>query len=113
MYTRCRLPMLKLEARAQASQLWSYASPLLARAITVLIGVALFAALGKDPVSGLREFFWEPIKSGYALGELTVKATPLLLIALGLAVCFRSHVWNIGAEGQYVLGAIAASAVAR
>ena len=104
--------MLKLEARSQSSALWSYASPLLALLFTVAIGVVLFAALGKDPVSGLRVFFWEPIKSGYALGELTVKATPLLLIALGLAVCFRSNVWNIGAEGQYVLGAIAASGVA-
>jgi simple sugar transport system permease protein len=80
--------------------------------VTVLIGVLLFVALGKDPVAGLRVFFWDPIKSPYALGELTVKATPLLLIALGLAVCFRSNVWNIGAEGQYVLGAIAASGVA-
>jgi len=104
--------MLKLEARQQPSSVWSYASPVLALALTVLIGVALFMALGKDPVSGLRVFFWEPIRSAYALGELTVKATPLLLIALGLAVCFRSNVWNIGAEGQYVLGAIAASGVA-
>ncbi|MDP3651484.1 MAG: ABC transporter permease [Rhodoferax sp.] len=104
--------MLKLEARPQPSQLWSYASPLLALVCTVVIGVILFAALGKDPVRGLSIFFWEPIKSGYALGELVVKATPLLLIALGLAVCFRSNVWNIGAEGQYILGAIAASGVA-
>jgi ABC-type uncharacterized transport system permease subunit len=104
--------MLKLEARPQPSAIWSYASPLLALLITVLIGVALFVALGKDPVSGLRVFFWDPLKSAYALGELAVKATPLLLIALGLAVCFRSNVWNIGAEGQYVMGAMAASGVA-
>ena len=104
--------MLKLEPRPQASRWWSYGSPLLALAITVLIGVALFLALGKDPVRGLQVFFWEPIKSPYALGELMVKATPLLLIALGLAVCFRSNVWNIGAEGQFVMGAIAAGGVA-
>ena len=104
--------MLKLEARSQPSPAWTYGSPLLALAVTVLIGVLLFVALGKDPVAGLRVFFWDPIKSPYALGELTVKATPLLLSALGLAVCFRSNVWNIGAEGQYVLGAIAASGVA-
>ena len=104
--------MLKLEARSQPSPAWTYGSPLLALAVTVLIGVLLFVALGKDPVAGLRVFFWDPIKSPYALGELTVKATPLLLIALGLAVCFRSNIWNIGAEGQYVLGAIAASGVA-
>ncbi|MHA7598396.1 ABC transporter permease [Alicycliphilus sp. T452] len=104
--------MLKLEARPQASRLWSYGSPLLALAITVLIGVALFAALGKDPVRGLQVFFWEPVKSAYALGELALKATPLLLVALGLAVCFRSNVWNIGAEGQFVIGAVAAGGIA-
>ena len=104
--------MLKLEARPAASKRWIYGSPVLALAITVLIGVALFALLGKDPLRGLEVFFWEPLKSRYALGELMVKATPLLLIALGLAVCFRSNVWNIGAEGQFVMGAIAAGGVA-
>ena len=104
--------MLKFEPRPQPSRVWSYASPLLALALTVLIGATLFALLGKDPWRGLQVFFWEPIRSGYALGELMVKATPLLLIALGLAVCFRSNVWNIGAEGQFVLGALAAGGVA-
>jgi ABC-type uncharacterized transport system permease subunit len=104
--------MLKLETRPQPSTFWSYGSPLLALAVTVIIGVLLFLALGKDPVRGLQVFFWEPVKSGYALGELMVKATPLLLIALGLAVCFRSNIWNIGAEGQYILGAVAAGGVA-
>ena len=104
--------MLKLEPRPQASKLWTYGSPLLALAVTVLIGVALFIALGKDPVRGLQVFFWEPIKTQYAIGELMVKATPLLLIALGLAVCFRSNVWNIGAEGQFVIGAVVAGGVA-
>jgi general nucleoside transport system permease protein len=104
--------MLKLEPRPQASQLWSVASPVLALAITVVLGTLLFIALGKDPVKGLQVFFWEPIKSSYALGELMVKATPLLLIALGLAVCFRSNVWNIGAEGQFVIGALVAGGVA-
>ena len=104
--------MIKLESRPQASTFWSYGSPLLALAITVLIGIALFAALGKDPVRGLQVFFWEPVRSPYALGELMVKATPLLVIALGLAVCFRSNVWNIGAEGQFVIGAVAAGGVA-
>ena len=104
--------MLKLEARPGASKFWSYASPILALLITVLIGITLFVALGKDPVKGLQVFFWEPIKTPRALGDLMVKATPLLVIALGLAVCFRSNVWNIGAEGQYVMGAIAAGGIA-
>jgi len=104
--------MLRLEPRPAPSRAWTWGSPLLALAITVVIGVILFSAMGKDPVRGLQVFFWEPVKSAYALGELGVKATPLLLIALGLAVCFRSNVWNIGAEGQFVIGAIAAGGVA-
>jgi len=104
--------MLKLEARPQPSIAMSLASPLLALAITVLIGVGLFVLLGKDPLRGLQVFFVEPLKSLYALSELSVKATPLILIALGLAVCFRSNVWNIGAEGQFVVGALCAGWVA-
>jgi simple sugar transport system permease protein len=104
--------MIKLQVRAQPSAFWTFASPLLALLITVLLGVLLFSLLGKDPVRGLQMFFWEPVKNAYALGELVVKATPLLLIALGLAVCFRSNVWNIGAEGQYIIGAVCASGIA-
>jgi general nucleoside transport system permease protein len=88
------------------------ASPLLALLISTVLGVLLFVALGKDPVRGLEMFFVEPLKSGRALAELSVKATPLLLIALGLCVAFRANVWNIGAEGQFMLGAIFAAGVA-
>ena len=104
--------MLRLEPRPQPSALWRWGSPVLALTLTVLLGIALFVALGKDPLRGLQMFFWEPVKSGYAFGELMVKATPLLLIALGLAVCFRANVWNIGAEGQFVIGAVCAGGVA-
>jgi len=104
--------LLRLEPRAEPSKAMSIASPLLALAITVVIGTILFVLLGKDPLRGLAVFFVEPVKSAYALSELAMKATPLLLIALGLAVCFRSNVWNIGAEGQFVVGAIAASGIA-
>lgn len=104
--------MLKLEPRPQPSKAMSIASPLIALAITVVVGVILFVLLGKDPLRGLQVFFVEPIKSAYAWSEIAVKATPLVLIALGLAVCFRSNLWNIGAEGQFVLGAICAGGVA-
>ena len=104
--------MFELRNRAEASRFWAAASPALALLITVAIGMGIFVALGKDPVQGLQVFFWEPIKSSYAISELLLKATPLLLIAVGLAVCFRSNVWNIGAEGQYIVGAIAAGGVA-
>ncbi|HJV60761.1 MAG TPA: ABC transporter permease [Albitalea sp.] len=104
--------MLKLEVRPEPSRAMSVASPLLALAITVVLGVLMFVLLGKDPVRGLQVLFIEPLRGGYALSELAVKATPLLLIGLGLALCFRSNVWNIGAEGQYIVGAIAAGGVA-
>ena len=104
--------MLKLEPRPAASKAMTWASPLIALALTVLIGVGLFILLGKDPLRGLQVFFVEPVKSLYALSELSVKATPLILIALGLAVCFRANVFNIGAEGQYILGALAGGWVA-
>ena len=104
--------MLKLEARPQPSQAMTIASPMIALAITVLLGVLLFVALGKDPLRGLQMFFVEPIRSGYAWSEIAIKATPLALIALGLSICYRSNVWNIGAEGQFILGAIFAGGVA-
>ncbi|TSE19225.1 Branched-chain amino acid transport system / permease component [Tepidimonas alkaliphilus] len=104
--------MLRLERRPQPSALWRWASPLLALVLTVALGVALFVALDKDPLAGLRVFFWEPIRSVRGWSELLLKATPLLLIALGLAIGFRSNVWNIGAEGQFVIGAVCATGVA-
>ena len=104
--------MLKLEARAQPSQAMSLASPLIALALTVLLASLLFAALGKDPLKGLAIFFVEPLNGMRSVSEVLLKATPLILCALGLAVCYRSNVWNIGAEGQFLLGAIAGGGVA-
>jgi ABC-type uncharacterized transport system permease subunit len=104
--------MFKLEPRAAPSKVLTLASPLVALLVTVIVGVGLFIALGKDPVAGLRMFFIEPLKGGYALSELSIKATPLVLIGLGLAVCYRANIWNIGAEGQFVMGAVFAGGVA-
>ncbi|MFT3924755.1 MAG: ABC transporter permease [Myxococcales bacterium] len=103
--------MLRLEARPEPSQRMALLSPLFALGITVLLGALLFTLLGKDPWRGLAMFFVEPLDDLRDASELAVKATPLLLIALGLSLCFRANVWNIGAEGQYVLGAIFASGV--
>jgi ABC-type uncharacterized transport system permease subunit len=86
-------------------------SPLAALAITVAAGAVLFAALDKPPARALAMFFVEPLRDGRALSELAIKATPLALIALGLAIAFRANVWNIGAEGQFIVGAIAATGV--
>ncbi len=104
--------MLKLERRPEPSRTMALLSPAIALCATTLIGVMLFAALGVDVGRGLDMFCVEPLKSTHALGELSIKATPLLLIALGLCVCFRSNVWNIGAEGQFILGAVFGTGVA-
>jgi simple sugar transport system permease protein len=81
-------------------------TPLLAVALTIAAGAILFLIMGKDPIASLRAFFITPLSTAYGLSELALKATPLVLIALGLAIGFRAGVWNIGAEGQLVLGAI-------
>lgn len=103
--------MLRLEARSAPSVWMSWLSPLLAVALTMLCGVVLFTLLGKDPFASLGVFFYEPIKDLRGWSEVGVKVAPLLLISVGLAFCFRANVFNIGAEGQFVLGAIAAGAV--
>lgn len=98
--------MIKLEARKLSSPVMTYLSPVLAVALTVITGMIIFAAMGKSPLEGTYVFFIEPVTSLYGLGELAVKATPLILIALGLSIGFRANIWNIGAEGQLVMGAI-------
>ena len=102
----------KLEARPGPSHAMRYASPLLAVVLTLAGGLVIFAALGKDPIDGFRVFFLLPLKDAYGVSELFLKATPLMLIAGGLAVGFRANVWNIGAEGQYIVGAIAGGGIA-
>jgi ABC-type uncharacterized transport system permease subunit len=104
--------LIEFEARGAPSRLFAYASPLIALATTLVSCALLFAVLGQDPMRGLSLFFVEPFKSARALGEIATKATPLLLIGLGLAVSFRANIWNIGAEGQFILGAICAGRVA-
>jgi general nucleoside transport system permease protein len=104
--------MFRLEARPQPSKVMALASPLIALALTALLAAALFAALGKDPVRGLSVFFVDPLNGLRQVTEVLLKATPLIVIGLGLAVCYRSNVWNIGAEGQFLLGAVCGGGVA-
>jgi simple sugar transport system permease protein len=104
--------MLKLERRADPSALMSWMSPVCALLLTVACGAILFLALGKNPAAGLSVFFLEPLKDLRGWSEVGVKVAPLLLIAVGLAICFRANIFNIGAEGQLVAGAIAGGAAA-
>lgn len=103
---------LELQPRSEHSRLMAVLSPLLALTLTIVSGAILFAALGHDPVRALTVYFIEPLTSLWSLEELAVKATPLIMIAVGLAVCYLSNTWNIGAEGQLTVGAIAGAGVA-
>lgn len=102
----------RLEARAQPSRLMGWLSPVLAAALTVAAGFVLFTLLGKDPVTAFHTFFIHPVRDRNGIGELLQKASPLMIIAVGLACGYRANVWNIGAEGQLILGAVFAGGVA-
>jgi len=107
--------MIRLVKRPVPSKAWSWATPLIAVLATMIAGGILFAVLGKNPVEAIRVIFWDPLfgpNAGYFRGQLLVKAAPLILIASGLAVGFRAGIWNIGAEGQYIIGAICGAALA-
>ncbi|NKC14165.1 MAG: ABC transporter permease [Gammaproteobacteria bacterium] len=92
---------------------WAHLSvPLVAVVLTLAAGSVLFAALGKPPLAAFHAFFIEPLTSLYGIGEVLLKTVPLLLIAQGLAIGFRARVWNIGAEGQLLMGAIASGYLA-
>ncbi|GMQ74880.1 MAG: ABC transporter permease [Gammaproteobacteria bacterium] len=104
--------MLRLEARPQASKPMRYLSPVIAVGLTLVCGIVLSALIGLDPLKAFRAFFIAPIDDLYGLGELGVKAAPLMLIATGLAIGYRSNIWNIGAEGQLTFGAICGGGLA-
>jgi simple sugar transport system permease protein len=103
---------LVLEPRAERSTAAAIASPLIAVGLTLLVMSILFAFLGKDPLNALAVYFLQPLTDSYSLQEMAVKASPLVMIAIGLALCYLANVWNIGAEGQFVIGAVAGSYLA-
>lgn len=106
--------MIRLEKRPQPSRLWTILAPVLAVLLTMFVGGLLFAALGANPFEAIRTIFWDPIFNAqfasFTRPQLLVKAAPLILIAIGLSIGFRAGIWNIGAEGQYIMGAICGAA---
>jgi simple sugar transport system permease protein len=100
---------LVLEKRTERSALIAITSPLVAIALTLATMSILFAILGKNPISALNVYFVEPLTDPFTLIEIAVKATPLVMIAIGLSLCYIANVWNIGAEGQFIMGAVCGS----
>lgn len=104
--------MLDWQRRREPSTLMLLLSPVIAIALTMLAGMIVFSAMGYDGVHAVESIFLTPFLEPQRWPDLGVKAAPLVIIALGLAIGFRANVWNIGAEGQYVMGAIAGTGVA-
>ncbi len=101
--------MIALEKRPQPSRALALSTPLFAVIVTMIAGGLLFMALGKNPFEAIGTIFWEPLFGEFAFyyrPQLLVKGGPLILIAIGLSLGFRAGIWNIGAEGQYIMGAI-------
>lgn len=104
--------MIKLQPRREPSTLMVYLSPVLAGLLTLITGAILFIALGYNPLTALHTFLIAPLADSHGVSEWLVKASPILMCAIGLAVAYRANIWNIGAEGQLLMGALVGSAVA-
>jgi simple sugar transport system permease protein len=103
---------IRFERRREVSNFLIYLTPPISVILTIVVGLTLFGFLGYSPVSTGYAFFIAPLLNLSSLTELAVKGAPLIMIAVGLAAGFRANVWNIGAEGQLIIGAIAGGGVA-
>lgn len=103
---------LALVPRRQSSTLRRVLTPVVALLVALGIGGVIIALMGKSPVTAFNVFLREPLTDPWAMQEVLLKATPLTLIAIGLLFCFRASRWNIGAEGQFLLGGICGGGVA-
>ncbi|MEM6890660.1 MAG: ABC transporter permease, partial [Pseudomonadota bacterium] len=111
MTSNLRMALPSVVRRDRASVTMLVAAPFAAFALAAAGNLILYASLGVDPFAVFRAMLIDPFTSYFSFSEILLKAGPLLLIAQGLAIGFRAKVFNIGAEGQFVLGAIFASAI--
>jgi simple sugar transport system permease protein len=102
---------LKLEKRPEPSRLLMVLAPIASVLLTMLVGVVVFDAIGVNGQRAVIDIFITPILASYKWQDVALKAAPLVMIALGLSIGNRANVWNIGAEGQYVIGALCAAGV--
>lgn len=102
---------LRLEKRPEPSKLLQVVTPVAAVLLTMVLGAIIFSALGYDGLGAVREIFVSPLAISYKWQDLAVKAAPLIIIAVGLSIAYRANVWNIGAEGQYIVGAICGTGI--
>ena len=103
---------LRIEPRYEVSRVMVYSMPVLAVALTLVGGMGLLCGLGIDVRAALYHYCIAPFETLSSIGEVLIKAAPLVMMAVGLGVSFRANVWNIGAEGQLTLGAVASGGIA-
>ncbi|MEO6015294.1 MAG: ABC transporter permease [Devosia sp.] len=102
---------LKLEKRPEPSKWMVVFTPIASVLLTMLIGVIVFDAIGVNGQRAVVDIFLTPLLASYKWQDVATKAAPLIIIALGLSIGNRANVWNIGAEGQYVIGSLCAAGV--
>jgi len=109
---RRQIMRFQLEKKPEPSKKMLFATPILAVLLTMVLGAIVFSILGYDGLGAVREIFLTPIMNSLKWQDLAVKAAPLIIIGVGLSIGYRANVWNIGAEGQYIVGGLAATGVA-
>jgi simple sugar transport system permease protein len=105
-------PVLKIESRGHESKFWRYASPILALLLTAATSGLIFAAMGRPPGLTVYTLLVTPLLQQDGFQGLAVKAAPLIMMGVGLSLAYRANVWNIGADGQFTLGAICGGGIA-
>ena len=103
---------IRFEKRPELSRTMLVLSPVAAVVLTMIVGAIIFWAIGYDGPRAVEEIFFTPVIASYKWPDVATKAAPLILIALGLILGNRAKIWNIGAEGQYLVGALGGAGVA-
>ena len=104
--------MIIFTPRDKVSKNWTIIAPVLSIFLTVFFGLLIFTFLGYDPLETLYQIFFSPFSRIDRISDIFVKACPLIIIGIGLMLCFRANVWNIGAEGQFIIGTLLAGSFA-
>lgn len=103
--------MIRIEPRQTQSRVVTLGVPVLSAVIALAFAAIPLLAAGANPIQAYREMFRGVFGSVFAFSEVLTRATPLIFTGLAAALAFRAKLWNIGAEGQLYLGAMAAVAI--
>jgi len=103
---------IRFEKRLTPSRFMLVATPIASVLLTMLLGAVIFELIGFDGPNAIYQTFITPIVASYKWQDVATKAAPLIIIALGLSLGNQAKIWNIGAEGQYIIGALCGAGIA-